>query len=46
VLAIKQRIVLKTLADVIHPLTAFNRVLGGSRDELAAKAGQQSAARS
>ena len=46
VLAIKQRIPLKTLADVIHPFPAFNRVLGRSLDELAAKAGQQSAARS
>ena len=46
VLAIKQGILLKTLADVIHPFPAFNRVLGGSLDELAAKAGQQSAARS
>ena len=44
VLAIKQGILLKTLADVIHPFPAFNRVLGGSLDELAAKAAQQSAA--
>ena len=29
---------LKTLADVIHPFPAFNRVLGGSLHELAAKA--------
>jgi pyruvate/2-oxoglutarate dehydrogenase complex dihydrolipoamide dehydrogenase (E3) component len=43
VLAIKQGILLKTLADVIHPFPAFNRVLGGSLNELAAKAGQQSA---
>jgi hypothetical protein len=28
---------LKTLADVIHPFPAFNRVLGASLDELAAK---------
>jgi pyruvate/2-oxoglutarate dehydrogenase complex dihydrolipoamide dehydrogenase (E3) component len=38
VLAIKLRIPLKTLADVIHPFPAFNRVLGGSLHELAAKA--------
>jgi hypothetical protein len=46
VLAIKLRIPLKTLADVIHPFPPFNRVLRGSLDELAAKAGQQGAARS
>src|SRR3954453_21099469 len=46
VLAIKLGIPLKTLADVIHPFPAFNRVLGGSLDELAAKAALQSAARS
>jgi pyruvate/2-oxoglutarate dehydrogenase complex dihydrolipoamide dehydrogenase (E3) component len=46
VLAIKQGILLKTLAEVIHPFPAFNRVLGRSLDELAARAGQQSAARS
>ena len=28
---------LKTLADVIHPFPAFNRVLGTSLNELAAK---------
>ena len=38
VLAIKQRIPLATLADVIHPFPAFNRVLGASLEELAAKA--------
>ena len=38
VLAIKLRIPLKTLADVIHPFPAFNRVLGRSLHELAAKA--------
>jgi pyruvate/2-oxoglutarate dehydrogenase complex dihydrolipoamide dehydrogenase (E3) component len=37
VLAIKQRIPLKTLADVIHPFPAFNRVLGQSLEELATK---------
>ena len=41
VLAIKLRIPLKTLADVIHPFPAFNRVLGGSLHELAAKAGNK-----
>lgn len=46
VLAIKLRTPLKTLADVIHPFPAFNRVLGESLDELAAKAAPQSAARS
>ena len=38
VLAIKLRTPLKTLADVIHPFPAFNRVLGASLEELAAKA--------
>src|SRR5829696_1322083 len=38
VLAIKQRTPLQTLADVIHPFPAFNRVLGEAFDELAAKA--------
>ncbi len=38
VLAIKAGIPLKTLADVIHPFPAFNRVLGESLAELAAKA--------
>ena len=38
VLAIKLGTPLKTLADVIHPFPAFNRVLGGSLGELAAKA--------
>jgi hypothetical protein len=27
----------ETLADVIHPFPAFNRVLGASLEELAAK---------
>ena len=40
VLAIKLSTPLKTLADVIHPFPAFNRVLGGILDELAAKAAQ------
>jgi pyruvate/2-oxoglutarate dehydrogenase complex dihydrolipoamide dehydrogenase (E3) component len=38
VLAIKLGIPLKTLADVIHPFPAFNRVLGESLDQLAVKA--------
>jgi len=38
VLAVKLGIPLTTLADVIHPFPAFNRVLGGSLAELAAKA--------
>ena len=46
VLATKLRTPLKTLADVIHPFPAFNRVLGGSLQELAAKAALQAAARS
>ena len=37
VLAIKLRTPLATLADVIHPFPAFNRVLGESLQELAAK---------
>jgi pyruvate/2-oxoglutarate dehydrogenase complex dihydrolipoamide dehydrogenase (E3) component len=37
VLALKAGTPLKTLADVIHPFPAFNRVLGQSLDELAAK---------
>ena len=37
VLAIKLATPLKTLADVIHPFPAFNRVLGKSLSELAAK---------
>jgi pyruvate/2-oxoglutarate dehydrogenase complex dihydrolipoamide dehydrogenase (E3) component len=44
VLAIKLATPLKTLADVIHPFPAFNRVLGGALDELAAKAARQIAA--
>jgi len=38
VLAIKLGTPLRTLADVIHPFPAFNRVLGKSLDALAAKA--------
>jgi pyruvate/2-oxoglutarate dehydrogenase complex dihydrolipoamide dehydrogenase (E3) component len=37
VLAIKQGTPLKTLADVIHPFPAFNRVLGENLEQLAAK---------
>jgi pyruvate/2-oxoglutarate dehydrogenase complex dihydrolipoamide dehydrogenase (E3) component len=37
VLAIKLATPLKTLADVIHPFPAFNRVLGAALGELAAK---------
>jgi pyruvate/2-oxoglutarate dehydrogenase complex dihydrolipoamide dehydrogenase (E3) component len=41
VLAIKLATPLKTLADVIHPFPAFNRMLGESLNQLAAKiAGQ------
>ena len=46
VLAIKLGTPLKTLADVIHPFPAFNRVLGESLNALAAKAALQTAARS
>jgi pyruvate/2-oxoglutarate dehydrogenase complex dihydrolipoamide dehydrogenase (E3) component len=38
VLAIKLGIPLQTLADIIHPFPAFNRVLGEGLGELAAKA--------
>jgi pyruvate/2-oxoglutarate dehydrogenase complex dihydrolipoamide dehydrogenase (E3) component len=41
VLAIKLRTPLTTLADVIHPFPAFNRVLGAAVEELAAKAAMQ-----
>jgi pyruvate/2-oxoglutarate dehydrogenase complex dihydrolipoamide dehydrogenase (E3) component len=37
VLAVKLGTPLKTLADVIHPFPAFNRVLGQSLEELASK---------
>ena len=46
VLAIKLRTPLETLADVIHPFPAFNRVLGASLGELAGKVARQGAARS
>jgi pyruvate/2-oxoglutarate dehydrogenase complex dihydrolipoamide dehydrogenase (E3) component len=42
VLAIKLGTPLDTLADVIHPFPAFNRVLGESLGELAAKAASRS----
>lgn len=38
VLAIRLGIPLKSLADVVHPFPAFNRVLGASLEALAAKA--------
>jgi pyruvate/2-oxoglutarate dehydrogenase complex dihydrolipoamide dehydrogenase (E3) component len=44
VLAIKLGTPLSTLADVIHPYPAFNRALGASLEELAAKAAQPSTA--
>jgi pyruvate/2-oxoglutarate dehydrogenase complex dihydrolipoamide dehydrogenase (E3) component len=40
VLAIKLGTPLKTLADVIHPFPAFNRMLGESLNQLAAKVGK------
>ena len=46
VLAIKLGTPLPILADVIHPYPAFNRVLGASLGELAAKVALQTAARS
>ena len=46
VLAVKLGTPLETLADVIHPFPAFNRVLGASLGELAAKLALQTAARS
>jgi pyruvate/2-oxoglutarate dehydrogenase complex dihydrolipoamide dehydrogenase (E3) component len=46
VLAIKLRTPLKALADVIHPFPAFNRVLGATVEELAAKAAMEYVARS
>src|SRR3954463_14358921 len=45
-LAIKLAAPLSTLADVIHPFPAFNRVLGDSLGQLAAKVALPSAARS
>jgi pyruvate/2-oxoglutarate dehydrogenase complex dihydrolipoamide dehydrogenase (E3) component len=44
VLAIKLGTPLKTLADVIHPFPAFNRMLGESLEKLAAKVAPQDAA--
>ena len=41
VLAIKLMTPLKTLADVIHPFPAFNRVLGATVEALAAKTAMQ-----
>jgi pyruvate/2-oxoglutarate dehydrogenase complex dihydrolipoamide dehydrogenase (E3) component len=41
VLAIKLGTPLKTLADVIHPFPAFNRMLGESLNQLATKAASQ-----
>jgi pyruvate/2-oxoglutarate dehydrogenase complex dihydrolipoamide dehydrogenase (E3) component len=46
VLAIKLGTPLKTLADVIHPYPAFNRVLGASLGELAEKAAASESRRS
>ena len=45
ILAIKLGTPLTTLADVIHPFPAFNRVLGASLQQLAAEVAR-SAARS
>jgi len=42
VLAIKLGTPLQALADVIHPFPAFNRVLGASLQEIAAKAARRS----
>jgi len=42
VLAIKLGTPLQALADVIHPFPAFNRMLGASLQELAAKAARRS----
>ena len=46
ILAIKLGTPLQTLANVIHPFPAFNRVLGEALQELAAKVAPHSAARS
>ena len=46
VLAIKVGTPLRTLADVLHPFPAFNRVLGASLQELADKAAPHSAVQS
>jgi hypothetical protein len=40
VLALKAATPVGTLADVIHPYPAFNRVLGAAFGELAAKVSQ------
>ncbi len=45
VLAVKLGTPLQTLADVIHPFPAFNRILGKSLGELAAKAASGSPTR-
>ena len=45
VLAMKLRTPVMTLADVIHPFPASNRVLGQSLQELAGKVSLQSAVR-
>ena len=39
VLAVKAATPLRTLADVVHPYPAFNRVLGAALNELASKVG-------
>ena len=44
VLAIKLKVPLTTLADVIHPFPAFNRVLGAALEELATRSRQGSPA--
>jgi pyruvate/2-oxoglutarate dehydrogenase complex dihydrolipoamide dehydrogenase (E3) component len=41
ILAIKLGVPLKTLADVIHPFPAFNRMLGESLGELATTTARQ-----
>jgi len=39
VVAVKIATPIRTLADVIHPYPAFNRVLGAAFEELATKVG-------
>ena len=46
VLAIKLATPLETLADVIHPFPAFNRILGASLEDLAARVSLHAAAHS
>ena len=46
ILAIKLRVPLNALADIIHPFPAFNRGLGSSLEQLAAPAAPHAAARS